>query len=89
MADRELEINNYKDKVEWLENSVTQLKKQLAQNEVFYKEEIKKLSSQKSNENNLQKTNTQKEGQSSTDGETTKNECKSVSSVCAVNLYLK
>lgn len=76
MADRELEINNYKEKVEYLENDVAQLKKQLVLNEVYFKEEIKKLSSPKPDEHKL---HVQKEEQRSISSESPKNECSMVS----------
>lgn len=80
MADRELEINNYKEKVEWLENTVAQLKKELIQNEVCYTEEIKKISSQTPNESKPHIV--QKEEQFSVNSESPKTECSLVSFNC-------
>lgn len=90
MADRELEINNYKEKVEWLENNITQLEKQLTQNEAYYKEEIKKLTSQKLQEKS---DAVHKEKNNSSGNENIEDKCTFVSSLrflkskCVIKIF--
>lgn len=43
MADRELEINNYKDKIQWLEEKIIQLDKEKESEKIRHKEELEKL----------------------------------------------
>lgn len=43
MADRELEINNYKDKIQWLEEKIIQLDKERETDKIRYKTELDKL----------------------------------------------
>lgn len=43
MADRELEINNYKDKIQWLEEKIIQLDKEKENDKIRHKQELEKL----------------------------------------------
>lgn len=47
MADRDFEVSNYKDKIEWLEDKTEQLQKQLSDNDNKYRKELDKLTRQK------------------------------------------
>lgn len=48
MADREFELNDCKEKIDWLENKLVIVEKQLHNNNAKYFEEIENLKRQKS-----------------------------------------
>lgn len=43
MADKDLEINNYQEKVQWLESRVLELQNQLETIEIKHKEDLSRL----------------------------------------------
>lgn len=47
MADKDLEISSYREKMQWLENKLLELQNQLANVEVKHKEDLNRISSEK------------------------------------------
>lgn len=77
MADKDFEISNYQEKIQWLENKLLELQNQLENKEIRYKEDLERLSKEKKTVVVIPQTNGTVESKKETSDE--QNKCSNVS----------